>query len=444
MAIFGGPGPAAVRSFGNPAAPCGNSTRSSVVRRCVILFVSQLACASTESDVVARSHDDAVASHETEDVEALCERCTHERCSFAAAQACATEAEQLLSGKDVPFDLVAHGDRAERACIGGAAGACVAIARLYQDGRGGREHDDLRGNEWLRRGCVLGDATACFGVGVMAFNGEHATADPRAAQLWFAVAAAMGRSACETGKWRDCELLGTMHERGVGVSADPVLAFSFYERACAAANEHCASLGRAKLVGMGSTRDVEDGTRLLTDACDAGADDSCAFLAEYLMTSAGRTDQVRAAALLERSCSNNDVRACVLLAAALVEGRGVAVDLARARGLLDRMCDRGDVTSCVSLAEDVVRTGNLAEGSKARAHYEAACRMADVPSCSKLAYLQDVGGLGPIDRVAARKTQADACRMGDDDACARLLRLGITPDIPVAKFPTIVALAFPR
>lgn len=411
------------------------------MRLCAIALLSHVACTSTQLELAESRRDDDEAVP-TENVAAMCEQCTLERCSFAAARACATEADHYLSGAHRPHDLALHGDRAQRACSGGVASACPAIARLYQDGRGGRAHDDERANEWLRRGCVLGDANACFEVGVMAFNGEQATADLRAAQLWIGLAAEMGRRGCSAGRARDCHLLGSMHDRGVGVSTDAALAVSFYERACEAASDDCAALGRAKLAGSGSPRDVAGGVRLLTDTCDAGADASCSALAEYLMTSESPADHGRAVTLLERSCANDEVSACVLLAPALVAGRGVAVDRPRAHALLDHTCDLGDVASCVSLADEVVRAANVAELEKARAWYEAACRMADAPTCAKLGYLIDTGRFGMIDPLASSRAWADACRMGDMDACAHLLHLGREPDVPPERLSGIVARAF--
>jgi hypothetical protein len=170
-------------------------------------------------------------------------------------------------------------------------------------GKPAQASDLGRYHRYAKRGCELGDATACTNLGDSYRKGQGTPPDPALAEAAFAKALASHRASCDRGEASGCYMLGHAYREGQGVPAD-----------------------------------AAEGKRLDEKACALGQVFSCALLVADA-TSAGRYEEVvtRAARLCEIGCWCDPV----------LEARGRGSPAA-ARAVADwkARCARGEQVAC--------------------------------------------------------------------------------------------------
>ena len=227
----------------------------------------------------------------------------------------------------------------QRACQGGDAAACTALAKTHG------EAVDL-----LHLACNLGDAEGCYVLGLKLRDDKE-------------VAAAY-EQACDGGYAQACTNLGWMHENAHGVNKDPAAAARLYKRGCdgspcsAPNNLGCVNLGRAYRDGTGVEKDRFLATRLFRQVCErapiAGSKEDASHIARACSLAgtaslfgegAGRDIQ-QALTLLEKGCAAGDTFGCYNLGTIYENGKEVPQDNSRAVTYYQRACDNGDAEAC--------------------------------------------------------------------------------------------------
>jgi serine/threonine-protein kinase len=154
----------------------------------------------------------------------------------------------------------------------------------------------------LDRACDGGDAAACAALA------ETANAAQR-----FERAADFYRKACDGNAAAACTAYGVLFNRGVGVTRDATQAAIYYERGCTLGDmAGCNNLGTVYQFGSVGFRDLEKASGLYERACSNGQMDGCANLGLLLLNLPGAVSQDRARArqFLERACRAGVARAC--------------------------------------------------------------------------------------------------------------------------------------
>jgi len=191
----------------------------------------------------------------------------------------------------------------ERACTGGYAHSCGALADLYESGHGA-PRDLARAQALYERACEYKDRWSCASLGMkLQREGEAARAAP-----YF-------ERACAAGEAQSCHFAGYLYFVGEGVAKDLPRAAVLYGKACRGGNAAaCTGLGQLYMVGEGMP-----------------------------------VEPRRAAALFESACTHDDARGCALLGVLAERGEGVPKDIERARGLYLKSCKAGDEHGCAGL-----------------------------------------------------------------------------------------------
>ena len=128
-------------------------------------------------------------------------------------------------------------------CEQGSAKDCSALgacAALRVCGHASQPERYLR---YSKRGCELGDATACTNLGDAYRKGWGGSVEPALAQAAFARALAAQRPACEAGDSSGCYMVAHAYHDGLGVAVDAGEARRFFEKSCALGHLFsCASI----------------------------------------------------------------------------------------------------------------------------------------------------------------------------------------------------------
>jgi len=233
------------------------------------------------------------------------------------------------------------------------------------------------------------------------------------------------RTQCDAGDAASCARLASLLARGVGVTADPAAAASYYGKACAM--EHgvgCTRLGILAAQGKGTPRDEAKAAELFERACRLGEADGCFNLGVLTYDGAGvARDPARAFALFVQACDAGKAVACVNVGAAYDDGDGVAPDPARAAALFKRACEGDEARGCYNLAYLYARgRGVPADAAQAARHYDRACALGNAAGCSELGARTLAGNGVEKDAVRADQLFGRACDLGLPSACARLGR----------------------
>ena len=234
----------------------------------------------------------------------------------------------------------------QRACQGGDAAACTALAKTHG------ETVDL-----LHLACDLGDAEGCYVLGLKLRNDRE-------------VAAAY-EQACDGGYAQACTNLGWIYENARGVNKDPTAAARLYKRGCdgspcsAPNNLGCVNLGRAYQDGTGVEKDQFLATRLFRQVCD------------------------RAPVAGSKEDASHISRACSLAGTASLFGEGAGRDIQQALTLLEKGCAAGDTFGCYNLGT-IYENGKEVPQDKSRAvtYYQQACDNGDAEACQRTAVLR--------------------------------------------------------
>ena len=302
-----------------------------------------------------------------------------------------------------PPDTSHAAESYKQGCEGGNATNCFNLGYIYYNGES-VEPDKVRAAELFRLACEGGEAMGCSGLGYLYAEGEDKA---RAAELY--------RRACEGGDAWGCGLIGAMYYEGEGVGQDRAQAAELYQRACEGGDyQFCATLAYLYATGEGVQVDKLRAAELSRRACGGGHAEACSYLGS--MYYAGETlpqNKARAAELYGQACDGGDLEGCGRLGYMYHQGEGVPQDLTRAAQLEERACDGGDFGICHMLGHLYYEGEGVARDRRRAAElYEIACEGGDAAGCGDLGFSYARGEGVPKDLTRAKKLYERACESG--------------------------------
>ena len=192
------------------------------------------------------------------------------------------------------------------------------------------------------------------------------------------------KKGCELGSAYCCNGLGRYHERGLGVKKDPERAIELYGRACKADYAvACFNLAVMLRTGPSFVQDLKGALAADQRACDLGNEKGCYNLGVVLHEGRGtRVDFEASAAAYRRSCDKKYPRACYNLGLMSDAGEGGVRDPAVAAAYFTQACDLGDKDACVKLAAALAKgRGVPKDEERAATLVRGQCRGGHQPSC---------------------------------------------------------------
>jgi TPR repeat protein len=258
-----------------------------------------------------------------------------------------------------------------KAAEAGLPGAQCALGRWYRDGRW-VDADPLKSQHWFARAADQGWPQA-----LMALS-QLLDSDTEALSFDYC------RRAAEGGDPQAMHALALKYERGVGVHANPVRAYVWFEKAAQHGIPAAESAtGVALLKGTGVTKDLQAAMRWLLKASDHG-----------------------------------DARAQWTLGSVYASGgEGVARDLKQAFVWCQRAADQGFVAAQSNLG---LLYALLGQPEQAAASWQKAASQADPEALFNLAMVRLKGQGVPADEVLAFELLAEAAEQGLVQAQSRL------------------------
>lgn len=179
-------------------------------------------------------------------------------CEGGVSEACG---RAISVGSIAGVDAVALRGLYARLCEASNLAACHYLAGLHRDGVGGPPNQDTAA-ELYRRSC----GSAASSCNTFAFAPTEYDQTPTLAWL---------ESACNDDV-HACTVLGELHEHGFWGQAQPEIAATYYERACAGdSGRGCFRLAGLYSRGEGVERDTATAARLSSAACDVGEGAAC-------------------------------------------------------------------------------------------------------------------------------------------------------------------------
>ena len=164
---------------------------------------------------------------------------------------------------DAPTDLADEGRKLYIAANRGDAGAQVALARLYAQGRGAPQ-SDAEAARWMRKAADQGNPEAWHALGVLYEGGRGVPKDAAEAAKWY-------RRAGERGNAVSQNNLGAMYASGAGVPKDDAEAVAWYRKSADQGNARGQyNLAMMYLAGQGVAKDDAEAARFLRRAADQG------------------------------------------------------------------------------------------------------------------------------------------------------------------------------
>jgi hypothetical protein len=313
-------------------------------------------------------------------------------CDRFSARGCFQAGVQLRDSIGVRADLPGSVGYFKRSCEQNGSGetdpanageGCGALGYAYEWAMGVPKNPS-RAASFYRRGCDMGSAYACTGLGLLT------------------VSTALGRP-------------------------DTAKAAALYQQACNLKQAPgCANYARVLIRGWTGRRpDSAEGRRLLEGACSDDFPAGCRWLAETHLRGVGaRPDTAAALTLYQRACDQRDWVSCVDLGLAWDNGRGVRRDEHKAFALYSRACDGGNTYGCNNLAV-LLRGGPLDVQDVARANqlFEKMCAQENYLSCANLGYSYEFGRGVALDEARALEFYRKACDKEEAYGCTQLRRL---------------------
>ena len=256
----------------------------------------------------------------------------------------------------------------ERACDLDDPQGCLLLASAFAMGTLA-PRDDARATPIYEKACALGSALGCYNAGLMYNEGRGVRADPGRAFRAYA-------EGCSMGSTTACTDEGYMRQHGRAVAQDEALAATLYERACAGTPCQagnllgCLNLGKVYRDGIGVGADPARAARIFRSACEGPLDE-------------GDVDP-----------GPHRARACSLLGALHLAGRGVPADPGEGLELSKRGCDQGDGFGCFNAGVVFSRgLGVEPDREQAMAFFRRACGAGDDEACDYiLRKLPEAGG----------------------------------------------------
>lgn len=188
-------------------------------------------------------------------------------------EACVEVARLFEIGTSVPKNTAMAIKMYDRTCTIGLAKACGRLGDIYFQGDGAA-HNSRRARKYYERACNLGSGQHCYDLALMQQYGHGARPNAQAARN-------SHETACELGFWAGCYQAGSTWEDGG--KPDPSKALQLLTRGC---NGGHASACRAlyEWITADGTKNAEEGTKFLEDACNRKLDWTCYKLEELKKT----------------------------------------------------------------------------------------------------------------------------------------------------------------
>ena len=212
----------------------------------------------------------------------------------------------------------------------------------------------------LAQACTGGVVGACSYLGSMYEKGEGVTKD-------YSKAVTLYTKSCDGGTADGCNGLGVMFANGKGVAKDDSKAVPLYTKACDAGSaDGCNNLGIMYQIGRGLGpyfmqdchqsfggdmcayyKDFPEAVTLYSKACDAGSADGCGNLGSMYLNGWGVTeDDSQALMLFSRACDTGSADGCSSIGNVYLKGYGVQKDKGKARQFFSKSCNMGYQLGC--------------------------------------------------------------------------------------------------
>jgi TPR repeat protein len=334
-----------------PLGGCGGSAQALDATPPTAFFVCSSAgdapCAGASAgDCTERAL--AAWSEATDDREVACvARMLSESCALDDPRACGFAGRLWLDGRGVAKDAKRGIDMLVRACDGGVTMACAVTASWLGDATHGAElggsAQDLLARVEGQRTCLLGQAEACFQVGILFYYGKDSFPRDRAKS-----SRAFARG-CDLGDSRACNNIGDALAYGDGVSRDVEGAAEDFLKACHLGEAlGCANFGYMTEHGEGVVRDRPRARVLYREACSAGDVYGCLHVELLAAEDAGAPRATAPAfAHWQKACDAGDARACAFVGVMYEDGPdGVERDEAKSLEAMTRACKLGNGRAC--------------------------------------------------------------------------------------------------
>jgi TPR repeat protein len=274
-------------------------------------------------------------------------RMLSEACSLDDPRACTFAGRLWLDGRGVSRDVHRGLDMLLRGCDGGVAMACAVMTRWLGAGNNARDVEDaqpLLARAEAEHTCLVGQADACFQVGVLFYYGRDSFPRDRARASRSFV------RGCDLGDARACNNVGDALAYGDGVGRDVEGAAAAFFKACRLGEAlGCANLGYMAEYGEGVARDVARARTLYRQACRAGDTYGCFHVDLLAAEDAGAPrEPMHALAHWLRACERGrDARACAFVGIMYEDGPdGVARDEVKSLQAMARACELGNNRAC--------------------------------------------------------------------------------------------------
>ncbi len=279
--------------------------------------------------------------------------------------------------------------------------------------------------------CAAQEPGACHALARALESGKGAPADAaRAATLY--------RAECDSGALAGCNSLGNLYDLGRGVPRDRDKALSLFQQACAGdLGAGCANVGNAFADGEVVMRDDERAFHFYQLACDDTEPLGCANMGVFYAEGRGvKKDAARAYSYADRACAMGAQIGCVHVARAKILGEGIGKDTSGGLGQLETMCTREEAPGCAGLATVYEHgLGDVqAEPGKSAEYLKKACDLHDEVSCVRRRGKKavDLSSTTPARINASLRDQCNAGKLESCETFGRFANEGIgMPKDPV-------------
>jgi uncharacterized protein len=224
-------------------------------------------------------------------------------CELGAGNGCVGTAVKMFRGDGVPKDPDKAVAILQRECDAGNFNGCAQLALVdaFQLPQPMAQALPLG-----LRSCNGGDPQGCLAVGRMYKQGKGAPADPSRAKEYM-------ERACQEGKGIGiaCGQLGGLYSEGEGVAKDDATAFRYFELGCRMplSIDVCEAAANFSEQGRGTPKDMKRAIGFLTRGCDEADKRSCARLG-HIFTRTNPPNTERARTFYKKACDLGDADSC--------------------------------------------------------------------------------------------------------------------------------------
>ena len=210
-------------------------------------------------------------------------------CDADSATACYHKGLMAYHGKGMPSpDLLVAKEAFEKACLLDEPASCNNAGVLAQSGAAGLPPDHEAAESYFIKACNLDEASGCLNaarVAAVAAQDESNEGKEDAARNMVAYL----KKGCDLGGATACFSLGSAYLHGRGMEkADPLRAAAAFGRGCGAGHaDSCFLLGVSHFSGSGVPRDVAKGAKYYRIACERNSAQGCISFAQCLAAGEG-------------------------------------------------------------------------------------------------------------------------------------------------------------